>query len=89
MRKVETCTYRITKRLLEDHVNLLERLAHDVEVQPGRTGDLVTHEQLDLVLLDPAGARWIGLAVLVDDTTAAQRRALNIKSLLVRRQLGG
>jgi adenine phosphoribosyltransferase len=42
-----------------------------------------------LRLVEDAGARWLGMAVLVDDTTAAQRRVLNVKSVLVRAQLGG
>lgn len=38
-------------------------------------------------LVQDAGAAWVGTAVIVDDTTAAMRRKLNVKSLLVERQL--
>lgn len=38
-------------------------------------------------LIEDAGGTWAGATVLVDDTTAAVRRQLNVRSLLVERQL--
>jgi hypothetical protein len=54
---------QVSERLLEDHLDLVERLSHDVQIETRRAGDLVTHEQLDLVLADADGAEQRGVRV--------------------------